>query len=590
MKLSFYNQEIDKILWDAIENDSFVESDLPKLINYVADTIYMYNTELAKDKLKLVVQFLIEHKYQKYYVYNIDADLNKTIDETIESTKKISANEKIVKQNPNLTTTRLPNSTARTATSLVKTALKSDVHDESDTISINTSEINDDGDVEVLSADNPLKNYINPEIYSDESDKINLASANDLVSHRHDYPHSTYKEAIYIKRRKRIVKIKKIPQHEQKSDEWLQQRSQCLTATAIATALDEDPYKYPAELLLDKCGRAPPFEENENVHHGKKYEQIGTMFYSFRNNILVAEYGLIQHDKYDFIGASPDGICEKHTFDSQKLSKLVGRLLEIKFPKTRKINTEGNLNGDICPHYYYVQVQTQLYVTKMDECDFLQCQIEEYNSWEEFVQDSNTNIPGLSKKTNLEKGCLIQLLPKKMIGTGDPKMCLYNAKYIYPPGLHMTNGEIEKWVSSELLHFHKNELSKNYLIDRVIYWRLAQVACNLIRADTKWFETKIPILKQFWDYVLFYRKNSKKLDRLVKYIEQVGVKNSAEIFTRIHKDYATEHGDTEYEALYQEENEWRKKYNKKYASYQKYQEYLKNKARYVKKKKTIVNA
>ena len=113
---------------------------------------------------------------------------------------------------------------------------------------------------------------------------------------------------------------------------------------------------------------------------------------------------------------------------------MVGRLLEIKFPKTRKICTEGDLDGDICPHYYYVQVQTQLFVTGMDECDFLQCQIEEYDSWEEYFQDSNPNIPGLSKKTNLEKGCLIQLLPKKMIGTGDPKMCLYSAKYIYPPG------------------------------------------------------------------------------------------------------------------------------------------------------------
>ena len=58
-----------------------------------------------------------------------------------------------------------------------------------------------------------------------------------------------------------------------------------------------------------------PFKENENVHHGKKYEQIGTMFYSFRNNVAVAEYGLIQHDKYEFIGASPDGICEKYAAD-----------------------------------------------------------------------------------------------------------------------------------------------------------------------------------------------------------------------------------------------------------------------------------
>ena len=85
---------------------------------------------------------------------------------------------------------------------------------------------------------------------------------------------------------------------------------------------------------------------------------------------------------------------------SENLSKLVGRLLEIKCPNKRKINTTGSLDGDICPHYYFVQVQTQLYVTQMDECDFLQCQIEEYDSWEDFKLDSNPIIPGLSKQSH----------------------------------------------------------------------------------------------------------------------------------------------------------------------------------------------
>ena len=46
-------------------------------------------------------------------------------------------------------------------------------------------------------------------------------------------------------------------------------------------------------------------------------------------NVKVDEYGLLQHDKYPFIGASPDGICDKTTLDGNKLTKLVGRLLEI---------------------------------------------------------------------------------------------------------------------------------------------------------------------------------------------------------------------------------------------------------------------
>ena len=549
MKLSFYNDEIDKILWDIIGNDSFNESDLPDLIEMLTDTIYQYNKDLTKKKLKSIIQFLVEQKYKKIYVYDTDLEFNKIIKQETHSIVKNQLSEK----------------------------------SQSELMSISASELNDYGDILVQ------KKYTNPELDSEETDKVHFSSADDLISHRHDYPFAKYKEKKYIKRRKQIIKIKKIPQYEQKSAEWLKQRNECLTATAVAIALDEDPYKYPVELLLDKCGRKAPFEENENVHHGKKYEQIGNMFYSFRNNIKVAEYGLIQDEKYVFIGASPDGICEKNTLNTDKLSKLVGRLLEIKFPKTRKINTEGKLDGDICPHYYYVQVQTQLYVTKMDECDFLQCRVEEYDSWEDFVQDSNTNIPGLSKMTNLEKGCLIQLLPRNMVGKDDPKMCLYNAKYIYPSRLHLSNDEIERWIADEILHFHKNELSNKYIVDRIIYWRLSQVACHLIKADTEWFETKIPLLKQFWDYVLFYRKNTKKLDSLMKFINEVGVKKSAEIFSKVHKDYASVYKNTKYKPLYQKESVWRKKYNKKYENYQKFIQYQKNKTYYTNKKKVIVD-
>lgn len=394
-------------------------------------------------------------------------------------------------------------------------------------------------------------------------DKVVINSAEDLVSHRYDYTHDVFREDIYRKRSKNVFRIKKIPQFEQRSVEWFNQRNDCITATSVAIALDEDPYKFPADLLLEKCGRGTPFEENENVHHGKKYEKIGNMFYSFRNNVRVGEYGFLRNRKYPFIGASPDGICEKKTADSDRLSKLVGRLLEIKFPKIRKIVTQGKLDGDICPHYYYVQIQTQLFVTELDECDFLQCRVEEYDSWEDYVNDSYPNVPGLSKKTNLEKGCLIQLLPKKMVG-GDPKKCLYQAKYIYPPKLHMTHQEIERWISHEILHFHQSELSENYLVDRVIYWRLVQVACHLIKADEKWFKSKISILKQFWDYVLFYRSNMEKLEKLVTFVRETGSKNSAEIFAKVHQDYLSINKDSTYEPLYQKESEWRRRYNEKY--------------------------
>ncbi len=299
-KLNYYNNEIENIIWNIINTDVLLFDDMSCLIKLVADTIYQYDKSIDKESLNKIVEFVLENKFLKCYLYDTKSPLN-----------KILKKDKFVS-------------------------------------------------------------------------KVRLDSHLDLVSHRNDYNSDTFTEKIYMNRWNRVKQIKLIPQHEQKSQGWLNQRKECLTATAIAVVLDEEPYTTPAKLFLDKCDRGEPFIENVNVHHGKKYEEIGSMYYAFRNNIKVEEYGLIQHNKYPFIGASPDGICHKDTYDETGVSKMVGRLLEIKFPKSRKILTEGDLDGDICPHYYYQQVQTQLYVTGLNECDFLQCKIEEYDTWDEF--------------------------------------------------------------------------------------------------------------------------------------------------------------------------------------------------------------
>ena len=419
------------------------------------------------------------------------------------------------------------------------------------------------------------------------ADKVRLKKASDLVSHKYDYDKNKFKNSNHIRRRKRIVEIKKIPQFEQKSPEWLNQRKKCLTATAIAIAIDEDPYKTPAHLLLDKCDRCPRFKSNVNTHHGNKYEEIANMYYTFRNNIDVAEYGMIRHSERKFIGASPDGICEKRTSDGENLSTLVGRLLEIKCPKTRKIKFVGDLNGDICPHYYYVQVQTQLFVTEMDECDFLQCAIHDYASVDDYIADSDPTIPTLSKKTGLEKGCIIQLLPRKItsepeiydsdeerIDSTDPEVSdeytkhLFEAKYIYPERLHMSIKETNKWIADQTINYHENKYYKTHMIDKVIYYRFNQISCNLIKKDPVWFESKIPILKQFWFYVRFYRKHPNRLNNLVKYVKEVGIGNTKVIFEHVHKDYMRFNKNSKYEPLYREKNPWRIKYDNLDAYYE----------------------
>lgn len=385
-----------------------------------------------------------------------------------------------------------------------------------------------------------------------------------LINNNYIYKDNEFKEMVFLRRAYILDRLSKIPQYEQKSQEWFNQRNNCLTATAIATVLDEDPYKFPSQLLLDKCGRGEPFTDNANVHHGKKYEKIGNMHYAEKNNINVLDFGLLQHEIYPFIGASPDGICSGTSLDKDNLSTLVGRLLEIKFPKLRKIITEGQLDGEICPHYYYIQVQTQLFVTGLDECDFLQCQMEEYSNRDEFLDDLSPDLPGVSKKTNMTNGCIIQLLPKKLINKSKDLMCLYNSAYIYPPKLYMSIKELDDWLLSEFVKFQDTEMAKDYVIDRIIYWKFTKIACNLIKADHEWFLSKLQLLKQFWDYILFYRQYKEKLDQIEEYIKEIGVRKSKLIFEKINEDYLSVNKDSNYKPLYQSPSNWRVKYNNKY--------------------------
>ena len=166
MNLSFYNEEVDRILWDTIGNDSFDELELSTIVNHVVDTIYMYNTELSKDRLKLIVFFLIGHKYKKYYTYDIEADLNKIITSNKNDNK-----------------------------SDIHTDSNNISHTDSDNISVDMLDFNTNDDIDIK-PNSLSKNYINSEIISEEYDKIKLSSSNDLISHSHDYKYDIYKKTI----------------------------------------------------------------------------------------------------------------------------------------------------------------------------------------------------------------------------------------------------------------------------------------------------------------------------------------------------------------------------------------------------------
>ena len=152
----------------------------------------------------------------------------------------------------------------------------------------------------------------------------------------------------------RVQELLLIPQFEQRTPEWYQQRENAITASDIPTVLGENSYKTPWNLLVDKCNANPkPFVGNSATQWGNHYEDIAIDKYSERYNKKVLSFGLLLHKDYPWLGGSPDGI----TTD--------GILLEVKCPIKRKI-----VMGEV-PHHYLSQVLLNLEICNLELAHFI---------------------------------------------------------------------------------------------------------------------------------------------------------------------------------------------------------------------------
>lgn len=139
---------------------------------------------------------------------------------------------------------------------------------------------------------------------------------------------------------------------EQRSQEWLELRENMITASDVASALGENHYESPDAFVKKKVLRTK-WAGNAATAHGTLLEPIARDLYDARTGRTSHEVGLVQHREYPWLGASPDGITED------------GILVEIKCPLTRKIEAK-------VPKHYWPQVQLQLEITDLEECDFVQ--------------------------------------------------------------------------------------------------------------------------------------------------------------------------------------------------------------------------
>lgn len=265
---------------------------------------------------------------------------------------------------------------------------------------------------------------------------------------------------------KYIFILLKMKQPEQRSPEWFAFRSERLTASDLATALGDNPYCKPNELILKKCGIKKPFKMNSACLHGVKFEPVSCMLYEYLNKTKVYEFGCISHKYYNFLGASPDGICED------------GTMLEIKNPTRRKI-------VGVPPKYYWVQMQLQMEVFDLYQCDFLENKCSEYLDYEDYLEDTETR-PEF-------KGVLVEYFTSDDYKTAKFEYCPIN----YEDPL--------SWVKEQQDMF--DALPNSMYSLNVVWWKIDVYSCTRIYRDLNWFSKVLPELASFWDMIVNYRRN-----------------------------------------------------------------------------------
>ena len=267
----------------------------------------------------------------------------------------------------------------------------------------------------------------------------------------------------------KIDYLRNKPQPEQRSQEWYEFRHTLITASSVWQAIDSQ--SCIDRLIVDKC---KPISVHANTgvntespfHWGVKYEEVSVMIYNLKYNTKVEDFGCIPHDTHKFIGASPDGI------NTDPSSKRYGRMLEIKNIVNRDIT-------GIPKKEYWIQMQFQMETCNLNECDFLETRIKEYENKEAFDSDGTFN----KTKNGNYKGILLYFLVDN------------KPYYEYCPLTH-TEADYIKWEQEMMTKHEADTWIKN------LYWYLDELSCVLVLRNKLWFNSVINDVSNVWDTII----------------------------------------------------------------------------------------
>ena len=268
--------------------------------------------------------------------------------------------------------------------------------------------------------------------------------------------------------RVKLTDLSNIPQPEQRTDEWYLFRHKYLTASSIWKAFGSDSTRN--QLIYSKCApmdvkRYSNVNIDSPMHWGHKYEYVTLQWYQHTYHTIVSDFGCIPHSTYSYIAASPDGI------NTDETSIRYGRMIEIKNIVNREIT-------GIPKQEYWIQMQIQMEVCDLDECDFVETRFKEYENIEEFEQDGTYTQTSDGKSKGV---CMLFIDDNQPI-------------YEYAPWAS-DKEYIQNWIQDNMTRHTDKTWLKN------IYWKLDEVSVVFVERNKLWFKHALPILQELWSII-----------------------------------------------------------------------------------------
>ena len=285
----------------------------------------------------------------------------------------------------------------------------------------------------------------------------------------------------------KLNKLREKPQPVQRTPEWYTFRHNLITASNAYKVFESQ--SSINQIIYEKCqplnfdffkndktdNTKTMVNENENLktmvnvnttlHWGQKYEPLSVLIYQDMYKTKVEDFGCIEHETYKFIGASPDGI------NIDPSSDRYGRMLEIKNIVNREIT-------GIPKKEYWIQMQIQMEVWDLDECDFLETKFVEYPDSNSFFCEQKSCIKGVISYFHRQDGSPL---------------------YIYKP-LNITDSEeINAWEEQTVDKYQNNTNQNEKMVwIKNIYWKLEKLSCVLVLRNKKWFQDNVGQIQKIW--------------------------------------------------------------------------------------------